>query len=712
MSAINAPANATTNACTDITTPSKLSESFMNNLMLNKFSDVLSNKFDFTVSNLLKFFFLLFILEIKSFAPQCLKWVVAYIHASGISRLIPMLRKKFSKKIVTVEEDMYCEEVIDTAIYITIDADFSFLFALYKYIHANDAVTFTDTSKSILISNSKDKIYTESISDIIINSEGIIEIMNPIFYNIDISTDEPTSATIGKVDKGPKVYTSYLDLFSTEQRSVLITLYNILNKKYGMSTIKDRMRAAVIDKKCICEFTLANEIAKKYPDFAVDEMTIIIGIICSICNGPLTCAMKRLQATGCLIFDPHNVYNYNEISKNGSTLWRYFYNNFPLNYTKNYQPEYIGKLFADFTSSTSILPNNSLPNDKLNVKITNVNKNNVKNNLCKLVETIYKHGKKSTESVKIHHLSLEYNIETKEEANPEYDAWLEKKQIIDEMMKTTDEKHFDPTTLVIPPKTIKTEIKTKVPSLKLLNTINKNIDTLYLRQADRNKLLNSLSFFKNKKDIVKELGLPNKLNILLYGLPGTGKSTAIQAIATYLGRDIYYLDLKNAHTNQDLQQMFEHVNKKVAGDGIIVMEDIDAMIDIVLKRAEEPSEYKVNDLISGKNNKLSLEYLLNILQGTLTMDNSMFIVTTNHIDHLDPAFYRDGRFDVRVEFRLCDHYQIRAIYKKFMNSNISEELLERIPENKFSPATVIFHIKDYIFDDGVSDEVVLAKFIS
>lgn len=156
--------------------------------------------------------------------------------------------------------------------------------------------------------------------------------------------------------------------------------------------------------------------------------------------------------------------------------------------------------------------------------------------------------------------------------------------------------------------------------------------------------------------------------------------------------------------------MFEYVNKNVQNGGIIVIEDIDAMTDIVLKR-ESVAELRVNQLVSSGDAKLSLEYLLNILQGTLTLDDSIFIVTTNHIDHLDPAFYRDGRFDVKVELKLSDHYQIQSIYHKFLNRRIPDHLIKRIPEDRLSPATVIFHVKDYLFATDVPDEVILARFM-
>jgi SpoVK/Ycf46/Vps4 family AAA+-type ATPase len=39
----------------------------------------------------------------------------------------------------------------------------------------------------------------------------------------------------------------------------------------------------------------------------------------------------------------------------------------------------------------------------------------------------------------------------------------------------------------------------------------------------------------DRKELLARLGLPHKLSVLLHGSPGTGKTTTIAAIATFLG---------------------------------------------------------------------------------------------------------------------------------------------------------------------------------
>jgi SpoVK/Ycf46/Vps4 family AAA+-type ATPase len=220
-----------------------------------------------------------------------------------------------------------------------------------------------------------------------------------------------------------------------------------------------------------------------------------------------------------------------------------------------------------------------------------------------------------------------------------------------------------------------------------------------------------ISQFRDKKEELKGCGFEHKLNIILHGLPGTGKSTAIQAIASYLRRDIYYVDLKDAKTNEDLNMIFEHVNKNFPGNSIICIEDIDAMCDVVKRRSTTIKEENCTSVISSGKSKVTLDYLLNILQGTLTIEDSIFIVTTNHFDLLDPAFVRDGRFDIKIEFKLCDHYQIDAIYSKLLRRSVPPAILSRIKEDKHSPAEILYHIKNYIFQSDKSDEEILGRFL-
>ena len=243
---------------------------------------------------------------------------------------------------------------------------------------------------------------------------------------------------------------------------------------------------------------------------------------------------------------------------------------------------------------------------------------------------------------------------------------------------------------------------TKEINENLINEIYKDFSTLYLKQQDSFHLNSTLDRFKNNKHIYKNLGLSYKFGALLYGPPGTGKSSCINAIASYLKKDIYYLDLTTVKTNDDLKLIFNHINKEKSETGIIVIEDIDAMTTIVHDR-------KFNE---NTNSELTLECLLNLLQGTLTHDGTTFLVTTNHLEKLDPAFYRDGRFDIKLALTPCDHYQMNTIYNKFFERDIPQYIIQKIPEIEITPATFIQQLLPYILKPDTLDTDILTQMIS
>jgi len=46
-------------------------------------------------------------------------------------------------------------------------------------------------------------------------------------------------------------------------------------------------------------------------------------------------------------------------------------------------------------------------------------------------------------------------------------------------------------------------------------------------------------------------------------------------------------------------------------------------------------------------------------------DGQIFVLTTNHIDKLDPALLRSGRVDLKIEFPLAAAKQMKAMFRSF-----------------------------------------------
>lgn len=314
----------------------------------------------------------------------------------------------------------------------------------------------------------------------------------------------------------------------------------------------------------------------------------------------------------------------------------------------------------------------------------------------------------TTES-QVYILKVADDIITEEVPNPAYTEW---ETYMDKLQKIGQSgvgaaANAPP---LPPSKTItNTKIVKKVVT-EHINAIHKDMSNLYLRREDKRKLLSCLTQYHQNKALLKELGIPNKLGIMLYGEPGTGKSSTISAIASFLNKNIYYVQMNDVKSNAELMMLFTHVTKNCANSGIIVMEDIDAMTKVVHKRTgTEITDADTNN--SNKDDTLTLEFFLNILQGSLTADDTIFITTTNHIECLDPAFYRDGRFDVKIEMRAANHYQIDCIYERFFKRPIDPKVLTRIPEFKYTPATFIARFREFLLEPNTDDNEILSIFM-
>ena len=247
-------------------------------------------------------------------------------------------------------------------------------------------------------------------------------------------------------------------------------------------------------------------------------------------------------------------------------------------------------------------------------------------------------------------------------------------------------------------------VESKFDSVVLnhINSIYKNFNTLYLKQDDEFKLKNILKNFNTKKKTYKELGLTFKFGCMLYGPPGTGKSSAVKAIASYLKKNIVYLDLKQIKSNEELDAIFKHINAEQNGKCIIVMEDIDCMNDIVLQRF---------DTVSDNKNDTFTFHLLNILDGTLTTDEMVFIATTNYIDKLDKALIRPGRFDLVIKLDYCDKHQLKTICEKMLKRELNDDLIDKLYQYKITPAQFIYKLLPYICNDDIEDSEIVQKII-
>lgn len=129
----------------------------------------------------------------------------------------------------------------------------------------------------------------------------------------------------------------------------------------------------------------------------------------------------------------------------------------------------------------------------------------------------------------------------------------------------------------------------------------------------------------------ERVGVPWRLGILLHGEPGTGKTSLAHALASTLGMKLCVIPLADVRSDEDLVSAFSMIRE----GSIVLIEDVDSAF-----RGRKSEEAQ----------GITFSGFLNCIDGVLAAHNGrILIMTTNHIDRLDPALIRPGRADLRVE---------------------------------------------------------------
>tara|TARA_B110000211_G_scaffold2517_1_gene3073 strand:+ start:32 stop:1453 length:1422 start_codon:yes stop_codon:yes gene_type:complete len=251
-----------------------------------------------------------------------------------------------------------------------------------------------------------------------------------------------------------------------------------------------------------------------------------------------------------------------------------------------------------------------------------------------------------------------------------------------------------------------------------------------------------MDLFCNSPDWYKEKGIPHTLGILLHGPPGTGKTSLIKAIAKDTNRHIFNIRLYADTTKSQLHNLFFNETVKVIKNGktetyniplcdrLYVMEDIDCDNELLLDRQYKQTKEtkavtndfthhsnsfkaKYDDFIPGQSNysnfiasnnttqksqsssdqnkinnndieedtseKITLSFILNILDGILETPGRILIMTSNYPEKLDSALLRPGRIDINLQVSYCDKNMIQEMYRFFYKEDI---ILDQIEINK------------------------------
>ncbi|KAH0691420.1 hypothetical protein KY289_018778 [Solanum tuberosum] len=175
-------------------------------------------------------------------------------------------------------------------------------------------------------------------------------------------------------------------------------------------------------------------------------------------------------------------------------------------------------------------------------------------------------------------------------------------------------------------------------------------ETITMESDQKDMILKDLERFMRRKEYYRKVGKAWKRGYLLFGPPGTGKSSLIAAIANYLNFDIYDLELTAVTRNSDLRKLLVATTNK----SILVIEDIDCTINLKANLINRAMYVRSNDFHQSEST-ITLSGLLNFIDELRSSygNERIIIFTTNHIEKLDPALLRPGRMDVHIHMAYC-----------------------------------------------------------
>jgi chaperone BCS1 len=178
-------------------------------------------------------------------------------------------------------------------------------------------------------------------------------------------------------------------------------------------------------------------------------------------------------------------------------------------------------------------------------------------------------------------------------------------------------------------------------------------------------LRNDFETFWQRESWFREHSLSFRRGYLLHGPPGNGKTSAIRAMMTGRGLNAYTLRWFAPHAeDSDLDDLFDKAHRD--RPAMVLLEDIDR----AFPKTGEPGC------------RISVQQLLNSLDGVATCVGIVVVATANEPALLDPAILRrPGRFDRVVQFPNPNADLRREYFRRFKGGIEPDRLQQSVDES-------------------------------
>ncbi|KAJ9060679.1 Complex III assembly protein translocase and chaperone [Entomophthora muscae] len=207
----------------------------------------------------------------------------------------------------------------------------------------------------------------------------------------------------------------------------------------------------------------------------------------------------------------------------------------------------------------------------------------------------------------------------------------------------------------------------------------KPLSSVILKDGQTDKIVSDVKGFLSNGEWYNQRGIPYRRGYLLYGPPGSGKSSFIQALAGELGYNICILNLSERGLTDD---RLNHLMTVIPDRSLLLLEDIDAAF---AKREQSDQQ--------GYQSMVTFSGLLNALDGVAAAEERVIFMTTNHIEKLDPALVRPGRVDIREYFGNVDSDQTLRLFLRFYEgeSELAKLFVNKLKDHPISAAMLQGH---------------------
>ncbi len=209
---------------------------------------------------------------------------------------------------------------------------------------------------------------------------------------------------------------------------------------------------------------------------------------------------------------------------------------------------------------------------------------------------------------------------------------------------------------------------------EVTSQMKRDLDTVFLDEDIKNSVIEHINTFAEKEEWYVVNGLSYQTGILLHGHPGCGKTSFIKAITSKYNKGLYILSTGKLH-------YMEKAMMSLPENSILLIEDIDA--DPVLHERKNIDDK--NKDIETQITFTNISDILNSIDGIVSIHGRILIATTNHVEKLDSALLRNGRFDLKVGVGYASNFVVKSFFKRYYPNFIIDSnftIGDKIPSSK------------------------------